>query len=222
MLFQKSSIRGKIKVMVALSALFLSCASHNSVSMARGQAPDPYEQGLVLLKQFKYGEAKASFDKAIANNPKNKKAFYYRGTARIGLGQIDSALIDFDKSIKIDPKYALGYVGRAQVYTKKKNFTKALEQLAEAQNLEPKNAEAFYQKGIVFGYQQKVQEAIDSFRRCIEVQPQHAYAHYQIGLAYYQIKRPDLTIVHLERFLTLAPTAPEAEQVRRLLSSLRR
>lgn len=219
----RNSIKGdKFKVMIALIALFLSCAGHHSVSFAREQAPDPYEQGLALLKQFKYGEAKASFDKAIASNPKNKKAFYYRGTARMALDQVDSAMVDFKKSLKLDKNYALGYVGKAQVYIKKKDFTKAMEQLSKAQELEPENPEAFYQMGIALGYQQKVQEAIDSFKRCIDVQPNHAYAHYQIGLAYNQIRRVDLTIVHLERFLALAPTAPEADQVRRLLSALRR
>ena len=222
MLIKRCLTRGKIRVMIAMCVFILSCASYNSVSLTREQSPDSYEQGLALLKQFKYGEAKASFDKAIASNPKHKQAFYYRGTARIQLDQLDSAKIDFDKSLKIDPEYALGYVGRAQVYIKKKDFTKAMEQLTKAQALEPKNAEAFYQKGVVFGYQQKVPEAIDSFKRCLEVQPLHAYAHYQIGLAYYQVKRPDLTLVHLEKFLILAPDAPEAEQVRRLLSSLRR
>ena len=222
MLLLTSFKRARFKVLFVLITMLLSCAGHHSVSMTREQAPDPYEQGLELLKQFKYGEAKASFDKAIANNPKHKKAFYYRGTARIALDQVDSAMVDFDKSLKIDPEYANGYVGRAQVYIKKKDFVKAMEQLSEAQKLEPNNPEAFYQKGVIHGYQQKVQEAIDSFKQCLEVHPQHAYANYQIGLAYYQIKRTDLTIVHLERFLTLAPTAPEAEQVRRLLSSLRR
>ena len=222
MLLRNSIKRERFKVMIALIALFLSCAGHHSVSLTREQAPDPYEQGLKLLKQFKYGEAKASFDKAISSNPKHKKAFYYRGTARMALDQVDSAMVDFEKSLKLDKNYALGYVGKAQVYIKKKDFTKAMEQLSKAQELEPENPEAFYQMGIALGYQQKVQEAIDSFKRCIDVQPNHAYAHYQIGLAYNQIKRLDLTIVHLERFLALAPTAPEAEQVRRLLSSLRR
>ncbi|MDH5715059.1 MAG: tetratricopeptide repeat protein, partial [Candidatus Aminicenantes bacterium] len=77
-------------------------------------------------------------------------------------------------------------------------------------------------KGIIFGYQKNTPAAIESFNKCLEIDPNHAYAHYQIGLAYYQVKRPDLTIVHFDRFIALAPEAPEAEQVRNLLNAIRK
>ncbi len=38
---------------------------------------DPYERGMVLLKQFKYGEAKTSFDQVLSQNPKHLNAYYF-------------------------------------------------------------------------------------------------------------------------------------------------
>jgi tetratricopeptide (TPR) repeat protein len=103
-----------------------------------------------------------------------------------------------------------------------KNYSAASAEIKRAFELNAEDAEAWYFKGILFGYEKKVKEAIDSLKKSLERAPDHAYAHYQIGLAYYQIKRPDLTIVHFNRFLELAPEAPEAPQVRNLLNFLRR
>ncbi len=219
---QKISEKGRIRAIAALSVLALLHFGFDLYSKTQDLPEDPYERGLALLKQFKYSEAKASFDKAVKSNPKNKRALYYRGEARIELGQLEAAMADFNESLKIDPEFALGYLGKSQIHTKKKDFPAAMEQLSKAQDLDPKNAEVFYQKGVILGYQKKVEEAIGSFKNCLEEKPDHVYAHYQIGLAYYQIKRPDLMVVHLEKFLSLAPEAPEAEQVRKLLSSLRK
>ncbi len=97
----------------------------------------------------------------------------------------------------------------------------AMQHIAKAQSIEPENAEAFYQKGVIFGYQRNTEEAINSLKKCLEFQSDHVYAHYLMGLAYNQIKRIDLAVEHLDKFLFLAPEAPEAEQVRRLLSALR-
>jgi lipoprotein NlpI len=64
--------------------------------------------------------------------------------------------------------------------------------------------------------------AVAAFEKGLEFDSLHAYAHYNLGLAYNQKKRKDLTIVHLEKFLMLAPLAPEAPQVRNFLNLLKR
>lgn len=97
-----------------------------------------------------------------------------------------------------------------------------MNRVNEALRGEPNLAEAHYVKGLVLSYQQKVDEAIKLLSRAVELNPTHAYGHYYLGLAYNQKKRKDLTIVHLEKFLALAPQAPEAAQVRTLLNFLRR
>ena len=107
------------------------------------------------------------------------------------------------------------------VATGRKDYESAMQHIAMAQSLEPENAEAFYQKGVVFGFQGKTDEAINSLKSCLEFQSDYVYAHYFIGLAYNQLRRMDLAVEHLDKFLFLAPEAPEAEQVRRLLSALR-
>ena len=207
---------------ILVSVLWIVLVPGLSASVLIQDLPeDPYERGIVLLKQFKYSEAKASFDQVLSQNPDHLNALYFRGRSQVALEQLDSAQADFERALQINDQFAPAYVGKAMVATGRKDFESALQHIAMAQFLEPENAEAFYQKGVVLGFQGKTDEAINSLKSCLEFQSDHIYAHYFIGLAYNQIRRVDLAVEHLDKFLFLAPEAPEAEQVRRLLSALR-
>lgn len=179
-----------------------------------------FEEGKLYYLQFKYSEAKARFDQVIAANPNHKLALYYRGRSLIKLHRPDEAAKDFERSLQLDSRFALGFVGRAEVAMAKKDFETASTSVVRALEINPGEAEAWYMRGLLLGYQEKVEEAIESFKKCLELDAKHVYAHYHLGLAYSQIKRKDLAILHLQKFLELAPNAPEAEQVRKLLNTL--
>lgn len=183
---------------------------------------DPLERGKVLLDQFKYQEAKNSFDIVIKKEPEHKQARYLRGTALVELGNLDAAWNDFMKSLEADPCFAPGFVGKAMVHIKKEEYEEAWKNLETALCLNENLAEAYYYKGVVQGYRDEIDPAIQSFEKCLEIKPEHAYAHYQLGLAYNEKKRPDLAAEHLSIFLELAPEAPEADKVRNLLNFLKR
>lgn len=57
--------------------------------------------------------------------------------------------------------------------------------------------------------------------RCIEADPTQVYAYYDAGMAYREIQRIDLMTIRLERFLQLAPEAPERPRVEAILRSAR-
>ncbi len=179
-----------------------------------------FQQGLDHFRQFKYQEAKGGFDGAIGKDPNYLEAFYYRARTLLELKQTGAADRDFSKCLQLNPNYAHGYVGKAQILMLNKDFSGAMQQIEKALSLDPRNAEAFFQKGNVQAYQKQWKAAINAYKECLAVQPGHVYAHYYIGLAYNQINNKDLAINHLQKFLQLAPNAPEAEQVRRLLSQL--
>jgi len=58
--------------------------------------------------------------------------------------------------------------------------------------------------------------------RCIETDPARAYAYYYAGLAYSGLNRVDRMINRFERFIQLAPDAPERPRVESLLAGTRR
>ncbi|MCJ7587929.1 MAG: tetratricopeptide repeat protein [Candidatus Aminicenantes bacterium] len=203
--------------------LFLSLAVLGTGLFALQDLPqEPFARGKALLLRGKPGDAKASFEAALAQNPKNLDIAYFRGVALLQLGNTDAARGEFCAILTEKSDYALGHAGLAQVWIKKANYPEAEKEIAMALSLDPKCTEAYYQRGVVQGYLKNTDAAIAAFEKGLEFDSLHAYAHYNLGLAYNQKKRKDLTIVHLEKFLTLAPLAPEAPQVRNFLNLLKR
>ncbi|MBN2206262.1 MAG: tetratricopeptide repeat protein [Candidatus Aminicenantes bacterium] len=183
---------------------------------------EPFARGKALLLQGKFAEAKASFEQALAQDTKSLDILYYRGVSRLRLDDTAGAQADFSATLAQKPDYALGRAGLAQVWIKQANYAEAEKEIAAALAVDDRCAEAYFQRGVVRGYLKDTDGAIAAFTKSLEIDALHAYAHYYLGLAYNQVRRKDLTIVHLEKFLALASLAPEADQVRNLLTMLKR
>ncbi len=62
-------------------------------------------------------EARAAFDKAIQDDPKNPDAYFARGFNILSdSNQMDAAIADFNKAIELNPKYSRAYLMRARAY----------------------------------------------------------------------------------------------------------
>jgi tetratricopeptide (TPR) repeat protein len=102
----------------------------------------------------------------------------------------------------------LGQYGAAET-----SFRKALEVGGEA-------ALAHYGLGLALGYQGQLEPAIAELQKAVDLDPENAYAHYHLGLGLHRKGVKDRALLHFHRFLELAPEAPEAPQVRALLSQI--
>ena len=82
-------------------------------------------------------------------------------------------------------------------------------------------ADAHYQLGLVLAFRQRWAEAATAFDRAAELDPSRAYAYYYGGLMHYRAKSPDQMAVRFERFLKLAPDAPERPEVLQIMRTIR-
>ena len=80
---------------------------------------------------------------------------------------------------------------------------------------------AHYQMGIVHARRNDYAAAAAAFERVTTHAPAFAYGYYYGGQANSRIDRPDQMAINFERFLQLAPEAPEAPRVLSLMRSLR-
>ncbi len=188
--------------------------------LAQTSQEERLKTGITYFETGKTAEAKAIFDQLVAENFVNNDLYYYLGSALIKQKNPEAALTYFNKIIQSAPNSPYGYIGRGQYYMAKANYTQAETELNTAIQKDPNCAEAYYHRGLLRGYQKKLDQAIADLQKCLSLKGTHAYAHYQIGLAYYQKGRKDLMITHFQRFLYLAPEAPEAAQVKALLSRI--
>ena len=85
----------------------------------------------------------------------------------------------------------------------------------------PPAAFAHYQLGIVKARLEDFAGAAEAFARATTHDPALAYAYYYGGMANSRIDRPDQMAINFERFLALAPDAPETARVQSLMRSVR-
>jgi len=94
------------------------------------------------------------------------------------------------------------------------------EQVLEVQ---PENADVRTDLGIAYRSTDRPQQAVEAFRRAIQSDPQHRNAHYNLGVVLaHDLNDPAGAITAYERYLELAPDAPNSGEVRRSLEELRR
>lgn len=83
------------------------------------------------------------------------------------------------------------------------------------------SAYASYQLGQVLTFQREYGQAAETFDRAAELNPSFAYAYYYAGMSYREGSRIDLMAIRFERFLELAPEAPERTRIQAIMRTVR-
>lgn len=94
---------------------------------------DDFVAGKKAMEAKNWELAVSSFDKVVAQDPKNADAYNYLGFSNRWLGRYDAAFAAYDKALALDPNHkgALNYSGIAYLKTGQK--AKAEVQLAKLQ-----------------------------------------------------------------------------------------
>lgn len=115
-----------------------------------------------------------------------------------------------------DPE-ALYYLGLAQ--QRQRRFEESAATLEKARELRPGDALTLFQLGTTRFYQQRWQQAFDTLSEALERNSGIALAYYYRGLAAGKLDQKDVLYNDLDRFVRLAPNAPEAANARQILAS---
>lgn len=178
--------------------------------------------GRVLEQEEKYSEAEGRFRKAAELAPNEPAAWVYLGEVRLRQRNEGGANEAFRKAAELAQAKggaeAAYYLGVAQ--QRLRQFDQAVSTLEGARAPQP--ALIPYQIGITRSFQQNWPAAAEQFNRAIEMDGGLAYAYYYRGLVQDKLGRKDLLINDMDRFLALAPNAPEAEKARAVLRSVKR
>jgi tetratricopeptide (TPR) repeat protein len=145
---------------------------------------------------------------------------YLAGQVLLKLNRIDEARAEFERlATGEDPVLAL--VGQSAVAMVNNENERAIELATQAVAQGPDNFHAQYQLGQAKAKVEDWAACAEAFHQAATIDPTFAYAHYYAGLSYSRIKRADRTSEHFERFLKLAPNAPERAAVESLMRTLR-
>ena len=127
-------------------------------------------------------KAIADYDKAIALEPKDAKAYYSRGNTYHNEGEFDLAITDYNRAIELNLETADVYNNRGAIYNSKGEFDLAITDYNKAIKLNPEFVIAYYNRGAVYANKQEFDKAIGEIRKAIELKEDYAIAYFQRGI----------------------------------------
>jgi tetratricopeptide (TPR) repeat protein len=172
--------------------------------------------GRVLEQEKNYGESEARLRKATELAPSDPAAWVWLGETYLRQRNTGAAEGAFRKAAEVagGNDYYLG-VARQRL----RQYDEAVAAFGRAQGF---GALVPYQIGVTRVFQEQWQPALDQLSQAIDMDPALAYAYYYRGRAADKLGRKDLLVNDMERFLNLAPNAPEADQARAILRSVKK
>jgi predicted O-linked N-acetylglucosamine transferase (SPINDLY family) len=145
------------------------------VEIAPDVAAFHYHRGLTLASLAQHLSALASFDAAVAIDPRFAAAFVNRGGVLERLGRLDEALASFDQAVSLAPDDPVALLNCGTVLGELGRFDEALTCCERATVLRP-TADAFYSLGTILEHLKRHREAAQAFRAALAADPACNYA----------------------------------------------
>jgi tetratricopeptide (TPR) repeat protein len=187
--------------------------------LAGGAAAQPPE----AQKLFESGKYDEVIQLVTRNESPSPEERYLAGQSALKLDppNRDAAKETFGR-LGGDENDAWTFIGRSASALVDRQSDEALAAAQQAVTLAPDAMFASYQLGLAQAQKQNWSGAAQAFEKATTIDPSFAYADYHAGTAYQRIKRVDKMAIFFERFLKLAPDAPEAPAVQAVMRSIRR
>ena len=144
---------------------------------------------------------------------------WFASQSKLRLGQRSEALDDLMRLSETAADPGVQVAARLAV-ARLNNDSAALDQARGEAAAQSTNVVAQYELGLSYAASSDFAAAAQAFDRCIDIAPTFAYAYYQSALAYERVGRPDLMANRFDRFVRLAPNAPERPQVDSVLRTV--
>lgn len=144
-------------------------------------------------------DAEELYRKAIETSPRFPLPYNNLGLIYHNKGDDAKAIPLYETAIELDPNYADALNNLAVVYEGMKKPDNAIALYRRAIGANPNFAGAYNNLGNACWSSGKVDEAIAAYKRSIDIDPRFPSPHYNLVLLYYDAKRYDLAIIHLDR-----------------------
>jgi serine/threonine protein kinase len=178
------------------------------------EAQNLLDEGKGLLKQQKYQQALASYDKAIKLKPKAAEAYWGRCESLNGLKQSDKAIAACDDALALDPNYAEALWSKGKALKQQDQLIQALNLFEQVTATKPSFADGWLELGSTLQEVGRSVEAIDALDRAIALNRNSAEAWSIRGSALWNLGRFDQAIASLDKALQIQPNATGARSLR--------
>jgi tetratricopeptide (TPR) repeat protein len=120
------------------------------------------------------------------------------------------------------PKNATAWAMLGDALMDSSRFSEAVDAYQKSLALDPKNVNVRVDMGTCLKNIGKPQQAVEEYRKALAIDPNHLNAHHNMGVVLaFDLKDKQGAIKAFEKYLTIAPNAPNAAGVRQLIDNLK-
>jgi Flp pilus assembly protein TadD len=161
-----------------------------------------------------------NFERAVELTPDDADALNNLAQVLVRTGRAREALPYYDRAIELAPAIWAYRFNRARAFGELQQWKGAVAAYREALGLFPDDYATQFNLAKAQQKNGDLQEAIQSFERAIQLAPGQADFHLSHGLALEAAERPRDAAAAYRRYLELAETAPEADNVKERIAQL--
>ncbi|MEW6735441.1 MAG: tetratricopeptide repeat protein [Acidobacteriota bacterium] len=185
-------------------------------------AKKKYEKGVKSSKGGKSQEAIENFQEAVKLHPDYFDAYLALGEECTKLRNFPAAHAAFSKAILIKPKLPQGHASLGMVLVKSGEHNAAVPVLREALELGGRVSATYLFLGVALMETGIHNEAEEMMLKALELSDdQQPGIHLFLSNLYNRMGNRDKTLKHLEAYVQAAPTAPNVEEIQKLIKRLK-
>jgi tetratricopeptide (TPR) repeat protein len=183
-----------------------------------------YEEAMAHLTKEEAAKALPLLDQAIDAHPTFAAAYYEKGAAYLKLKDMDKAREAFVKAISIRSDYTDAKYGYGLASFGKKDY--AVAEAAFRDVLKQKNdmAEAHLNLGMSLFHLKSLDEAQTELQSAVSMKggEKLALGHLYLGQILMQKKKNADAAAELQKYLDLAPSAPNSDKIKTVIADLKK
>lgn len=166
----------------------------------------------------------AALDEAIALHPKFALAYYEKGKIYQSQNDFDNALAAFVKAIEIKPDYLEAKIQFGVVSNSVKEYERAAQVFLDVIKQKNDIPQVYFQLGVSFINLKQYDNAEKAFKQTVTLKGGEniAIAHRYLGGLYMQKNLNGEAIAELQKYLDLAPKAPDADKIKATIEDLKK
>ncbi len=180
-----------------------------------------FNEGVAASKVGDYKNAKARFVEALELDPTIIQAVGALAIIYFNEGDFGNAATMAERQLVNEPGNVKAMRIRFDSYRALGDTAKAEEAMKALAATDPSALVVeFYNRGVKAFEGGDTDSAIEAFKQVLEFDESHAEAHYRLGISYVSKGNNAAAKTHLEKFIELAPSHPEASVAKDMLSFL--
>jgi len=144
--------------------------------------------------------------RATELDPKNKYAWFFLGSAYLGLRQNDDAIAAFNKQIEINPYDEYAYNALGYAYTQKRNYEQAVVAYNKQIEINPLDQRAHAGLGAMYSEWHKYDLAAAELEKATSLTPNNADLQVSLGDAYLNLGQDDKALATFDHAVELSAT----------------